>query len=198
MKTILSALAITALCSACAPSASVSGRDSAAVPADAHSCGSQHPCPAQAASSDALGRQNYWRSPDGREETWSSGGNQYMRFDGQLSVMEPARESSECLLMLVDPKHDKAAQEQVYNQCWYRHNPDINPATNKLWWATPPATPSFGGSALLDSIQHDIDTTDQRYRMEDMKRDMQRQIDELKDERDREHLRYLDSESTSQ
>jgi hypothetical protein len=100
--------------------------------------------PVEANTNDALGRQNYWKSPDGREETWSFGGKQYMRFDGQLSVTDPARDSPECLVMLVDPKLTEAARDRSYNECWYKHNPDINPATNKRWRTAPPQSPSFG------------------------------------------------------
>jgi hypothetical protein len=192
MRVILSALAITTL-SACAPNTnSSSGRDEANVSIDAYSCGWQHPCPSQNPDPNVLGRQNYFKSPDGSFETWHEGNKTYIRDHGQLSVTDPSRDSPECLLMLIDPK--LSDPERSYENCWYRHNPDINPATNKLWRSAPPAMPLLG-SISLDSAAHDLDKADQDRRMDDTKRGMQRQLDELKAERDWEHMRYLDSES---
>jgi hypothetical protein len=174
----LSALTITAL-SSCAP---------AEAPIAAYTCGWQHPCSSQNTVPPAQNpapnvRHGYVK--DGSIEVWSEGNKIYFKDHGQLTaVIDTERGHPGC-----------GIDDLVEHPLEYHNCPDLEAAIKKRLPAPP--TPSLEEqlNAETDSIARGIardqDKADQDRRMDDMKRDM----DELRAERDREHLRYLDSES---
>jgi hypothetical protein len=103
-----------------------------------------------------------------------------------LALAEPSRQR--CLASLTDPS-PPTPEEIRSTPVWSAPMPPSLTDT----WPSPSLTDTW--PSLADSITRDIEKADQDRRMDDMKRDMQQQLDELKAERDREHMRYLDSES---
>jgi hypothetical protein len=173
----LGVLTITAL-SSCAP---------AEAPIAAYTCGWQHPCSAQNPAPSVQNpapsvRHGYVK--EGSIEVWSEGNKIYAKDHGQLTVIDTARGHPEC-----------GIDELIEHPLEYHNCPDLEAAIKKRRPAPP--TPSLEEqlNAETSSIAHIIDKVDQDQRMDDMKRDMQQQLDELRAERDREHMRYLDSES---
>jgi hypothetical protein len=103
-----------------------------------------------------------------------------------LDLAEPSRQR--CLASLKDPS-PPTAEEIRESAATARASENVLGRENYI------ESKDREWKELENSIARDLDRADQDRRMDDMKRDTQQQLDELRAERDRKHLRYLDSES---